>query len=373
MTSSQPSSSDFNKRSIKYWLFDAAILFSLVSTIAWTSRTILGKHSIEQQQHQLQNSHRRLEDSFHVGEIVEIYEPSLHQDTFASFAFAAQITNVHYSDDANQDEDSPIIASYDVLPGFGVETLFQLSPSSIRPMRHYEYNTKAMCDFGTVTHNEDKNNEREYHQHLISCTVLSFFPESSNAGNGGWYSVSYQDETEDGVVKFTKRPLSKILRIVEAETTEEEPAPSFHASPSSVPSNIEPEFEVGALVETYNSEHSPFAFPATVSSISYSSLDNTFKYTLIHGITTTIMENVDADMIHPFEAAEEGTESLCNVGSTGSIYMVPCTIVSHSDDEASYQVTLKESSSLRNSRRDESMSLPYLNVQRIISREGAAR
>ncbi len=307
-----------------------------------------------------------------IGDVIEIYDPTSNHD-YSAYAFAAQIKGIHYAD-----EDEKLISSYDILPGFGLETLPFIPPSVIRPLRPFEYGTSAICDFGALISTHDGYEGTAYEAHLIPCTVLALSPESNKDGNGGWYSVRYTDE-ESGEIRFSMRAHSKILRIVHND----DPLPSSSSTSLSSDNDdeyeaekVEPAFDVGALVEIYDpTNHSPFAFPATVTAAVYDPDEDSYKYTLIHGITKSVMENVDEKMIHAYEAQEESSESLCNVVAASSptstdVFMVPCTIVSHSDDEKRYEVILKpeaKKSSLRSARRDDEarVSMPYLSVQRI--------
>eukprot|EP00569_Conticribra_weissflogii_P003339 CAMPEP_0171329508 /NCGR_PEP_ID=MMETSP0878-20121228/1339_1 /TAXON_ID=67004 /ORGANISM="Thalassiosira weissflogii, Strain CCMP1336" /LENGTH=348 /DNA_ID=CAMNT_0011829549 /DNA_START=60 /DNA_END=1106 /DNA_ORIENTATION=- len=309
---------------------------------------------------------------YKIGEVIEIFDPSSNHD-YSAYAFAAQIKDIHYADD-----DEKSISSYDVLPGFGLETLPFISPSVTRPLRPFEYGTSAMCDFGALKSTHDGYEGTAYEAHLIPCTVLALSPDSNADGEGGWYSVRYNDEETDEI-RFSMRSHSKILRIVHNDGPMQ---PSSSTSLSSDHSDdhedkkVEPTFDVGALVEIYDpTNHSPFAFPATVTSSTYDSDEDSYKYNLVHGITKSKMENVDENMIHAYEAQEGGTESLCNAAAASSptsedIFMVPCTIVSHSDDEKLYEVILTpeaKKTSLRTTRREDEarVSMPYLSVQRI--------
>jgi len=322
--------------------------------------------------HNSDQSHRRLLSDEHqtsssfqsvpsvhqhqIGEIVEVYDPTLDHD-FAIYAFPAQIENIQYSE---QDPES--ITSYDVLPGFGLETL-SLSPSAIRPLKHFEYDTPAMCDFGTIQSTNDGMEGLKYTSYVIPCTVLSFAAETKNNGNGGWYSVKYRDETTEET-KFTRRPLSKILRIIDDIQTQN----------NDVEAKPKPNYQVGSIVEIYDATHNaPFAFPATVTAAKYHPEHKSYSYALVHGITKTNMNNVEENLLHTYEVQDVGTRSLCNVGSAsgeGDILMIPCTIVSHSDEEHNYEVVLNAAAnpSLRSSRRDEEeiLSLSYLSVQRFL-------
>mmetsp|Transcript_44249 Transcript_44249/g.79387 ORF Transcript_44249/g.79387 Transcript_44249/m.79387 type:complete len:152 (+) Transcript_44249:1-456(+) len=123
-------------------------------------------------------------------------------------------------------------------------------------------------------------------------------------------------------------------------------------------------FPIGSVIEI----HGPggiFAFPATVTGVNNeNAATQAKKYHLTHGITQASMKNVDMQFVHPYRIYDKGTTASCNVGKLRKIYMVPCTVISHVEDndrlgDIVYQVSAKMDET------DEHMLfLPRMRVQR---------
>mmetsp|Transcript_23023 Transcript_23023/g.46847 ORF Transcript_23023/g.46847 Transcript_23023/m.46847 type:complete len:396 (-) Transcript_23023:501-1688(-) len=338
---------------IKHILLDIAILSPLASGIVCQAssqpdRVLADDAPLEKDE----------SIDFKIGDVVEVYDPSLKIE-FSSYAFAAQIKDMQFQDG---EEEERVVSSYDVLPGIGLETLSLIPPSAIRPLRPFEYGTSAVCDFGSLHSTEGG---MEYRGNTIPCTVLALAPDSNKGGNGGWYSVRYEEKgTED--VKFSMRSRSKILRIVHQENADAEEdvegkdpheETSDEISDRKEPQVDEeaepevPEFQVGDLVEIYDPTHrSPIVFPATVTARIQDPKSTpthiSYKYDLLNGITKAKMQFIDRSMIHSLKPQEVGSKSSCNVASATSspesrpIFMVPCTIEGYDEGRQQYVATL---------------------------------
>lgn len=130
---------------------------------------------------------------FQVGDIVEVYDPSIH----ASYAFAAKIKKVINTDDGS--------TFYDILPGYGRgdnDIINNVRSSVVNEMKLYTSATTTACDIGTSES-----------RHFVRCRILSHLKSNLGGNNGGWYMVSYQLGSDDAL-KRTKLPLSKVQRII---------------------------------------------------------------------------------------------------------------------------------------------------------------
>mmetsp|Transcript_14928 Transcript_14928/g.30441 ORF Transcript_14928/g.30441 Transcript_14928/m.30441 type:complete len:248 (+) Transcript_14928:79-822(+) len=141
----------------------------------------------------LEDSSESTEAVFQVGDIVEVYDPSIH----ASYAFAAKIKKVINTNDGS--------TFYDILPGYGKgdkDIINHVRSSVVNEMKLYTPDTKAACDVGTAES-----------RHFVQCKILSHLKSNLGGNNGGWYMVSYQLGSNDAL-KRTKLPLSKVQRII---------------------------------------------------------------------------------------------------------------------------------------------------------------
>mmetsp|Transcript_1800 Transcript_1800/g.3868 ORF Transcript_1800/g.3868 Transcript_1800/m.3868 type:complete len:208 (+) Transcript_1800:90-713(+) len=193
-------------RSAKYWLFDLAIVLTIVATLALVYRSTLPTAPIApecDEDNTMINANTAIPVTspkasqqappmpppvFHAGDLVEVFEPRIHP----SLAFSAQIVQVFKRVDGS--------VKYIVKPGFGRPIDHQkFDPSRIRALGSFESNAEAMCNLG-----------QELNSELTPCTVLEHIKSSNN------YGVSFLKE--DGALTHRIMNVARIRRVVLDDT-----------------------------------------------------------------------------------------------------------------------------------------------------------
>eukprot|EP00581_Thalassiosira_minuscula_P004395 CAMPEP_0183736518 /NCGR_PEP_ID=MMETSP0737-20130205/49486_1 /TAXON_ID=385413 /ORGANISM="Thalassiosira miniscula, Strain CCMP1093" /LENGTH=208 /DNA_ID=CAMNT_0025970537 /DNA_START=89 /DNA_END=715 /DNA_ORIENTATION=+ len=184
--------------SAKYWFLDFAIILLIATTLAYAYGASLPSDSIAPICDDDLNVNNETVSAtpvnaptanqpepsiFHAGEIVEVYEPSIHP----SLAFSAQIQHVFNRADGS--------VKYIVRPGFGRPIDHQkFDSASVQALGSWEIEDEAVCNLGDALNKE-----------LIPCRIAERMP------HGKAFGVSLM---KDGVSSRMVLPISRIRRIV---------------------------------------------------------------------------------------------------------------------------------------------------------------
>mmetsp|Transcript_44562 Transcript_44562/g.93516 ORF Transcript_44562/g.93516 Transcript_44562/m.93516 type:complete len:356 (-) Transcript_44562:91-1158(-) len=308
----------FNRHSVKYMLFDLAVIISCIAVAAAHRLWFNGNSSISVPECDAAYDEGEISSninqtkgtpilsrttiphsSFVVGETVEVYDPNI----LPSNVFFAEIESTVSKDDGS--------IKYDVRMGQELDDIYRdIEGTRIRAHDPYGYMTRALCNLGFP-----RSNRKDF-----PCIILS--KSAPSPAETYYVMVAYKNDQ----LKYVELPLPRVHPFVNggSSTSFEKEFDSMTKYLNHTTPRQENDVLRG-LVELYNpvNEHDSIVAPAIITDYSNG------VYNVKHTMHNLDYRGVKPRFLRPYEVIESGTKAICNDGSEKDLSLIECTVVSH--------------------------------------------